>query len=303
MAEPSPATRRIGREAWLRHLRAQQSYEAALRRALRDAARDASAQVLRLPTEGASAAVRRAQYNVQRQALLEIQSDLWGRFSGLTNEALGRQSTLAAQGTDDLLAHLLSAGVPGPEANELIAGMRAAAHDSAERLAARIGTRVDLSPRVYRNQQLASGRIDTIVNNGIANGKSAREIARDVARFIRPDVRGGVSYAAMRLGRTELNRAFHESSKAIYQDHPWVEGVKWELSGSHPRNDICNDYAEGDNFNLGRGMWPKDQVPQRPHPNCLCFITPQTPGPKAFVNGLLSGDYNDWLTKEGLATF
>lgn len=122
-----------------------------------------------------------------------------------------------------------------------------------------------LSERVYRNGQVASGRIDRLVANGILRGASAREIARDVASLINPNTPGGVSYAAMRLGRTELNNAFHASSAATYSANPFVGRVEWSLSTSHPRADSCDDLV---------GRYRPDEVPDKPHPQCFCYITP-----------------------------
>lgn len=91
----------------------------------------------------------------------------------------------------------------------------------------------------------------------------------------------------MRLSRTEINNAFHEQQKRA-GDKPWVEGVKWNLSGSHPRPDTCNDYANQSN-GLGRGVFKTGDVPDKPHPQCLCYLTYETLSPEAFLDALGTG--------------
>jgi hypothetical protein len=130
---------------------------------------------------------------------------------------------------------------------------------------------------------------------------SAKEIAKQVFRFIDPETPGGASYAALRLGRTELNNAFHTNSIKQAQAMPWVEGVKWNLSGSHPRPDECNEYAEDTHYRGGDGgvFLPQD-VPPKPHPNCLCFTTTETQSDEDFIASYRAGDYNDYFASIGL---
>lgn len=155
-----------------------------------------------------------------------------------------------------------------------------------------------LSERVYRNGAVAKGQIDRIVNNGLLLGKSAAEIARDVRGFIDPSTPGGSSYAAMRLGRTEVNNAFHQTSIRNYQDSPWVEKVLWNLSGSHPRPDLCNEYAESVHHS-GKGWeageYKPGDVPDKPHPNCLCYIEPVAMSLDAFAKNFKAGKYDSHI--------
>lgn len=145
----------------------------------------------------------------------------------------------------------------------------------------------DLSLRVYRNAALSSGKIESIIRQEIIKGTSARQIANRVKPFIDPKTPGGVSYAAQRLGRTELNNAFH-SAQVAEADRDWVNGVKWNLSSSHPHTDICNTYAEHKEDGLPRGVWSKGSVPSKPHPQCLCFMTYDMMSPDEALDLILS---------------
>lgn len=151
-------------------------------------------------------------------------------------------------------------------------------------------SRIPLSQRVYKSQQLITGQIDRVVDHALARGSSARELAADVRQFIRMDTPGGPRYAAMRLARTELNNAFHATQVRSAVQAPWVEGMRWNLSGSHPRPDECNEYAD-------IGVYAPDEVPAKPHPNCLCYMTPEVVSRKQFIAQFEAGEYDQVIDK------
>lgn len=159
---------------------------------------------------------------------------------------------------------------------------------------------ITLSQRVYRNRVIANGQLNRVINTALALGKSARELAKDVEKFIDPGVPGGVSYAAKRLGRTELQNAFHTTSLRQYKENPFVEGVKWHLSGSHKVPDECNLYATRVNFKGGEpGVFKPDNVPAKPHPQCLCFTTSISMDEDEFVKKLTSGKFDTYFDEMG----
>lgn len=125
----------------------------------------------------------------------------------------------------------------------------------------------ELSLRVYSSQKAMEVEVERVINSGLARGVSAREMAKDVRQYIRPDTSGGARYAAMRLARTELNNAFHAAQAIQAEESPFVNGVRWRLSSSHPEPDECDDYADE--------VYPPTEVPLKPHPQCLCFTTPE----------------------------
>lgn len=157
---------------------------------------------------------------------------------------------------------------------------------------------VPLAKSVYKTSQWTSGVVDRYVDSALARGLNAREFAKGVRDMIRPDVRGGVSYAAMRLGRTEINNAFHAVNAQKAAETPWVQGVRWVRSGRHTSPDDCDVYAdEALNKPLPPGVWPKDQIPMKPHPNCLCTTVNELPSVDEFQKQLLNGEYDDYLDK------
>lgn len=154
--------------------------------------------------------------------------------------------------------------------------------------------RFTLSERVYRNGRKSVTAVEALINESLLIGRSAREIASLVHKYINPRTPGGASYAAMRLGRTELNNAFHETSIRMAREDPFVDRMRWNLSGSHPKPDICNEYASAVN---GRGWGPGEysvgQVPRKPHPQCLCFTTTVPISEEAFLRNLHAGKYDN----------
>ncbi len=81
-------------------------------------------------------------------------------------------------------------------------------------------------------------------------------------------------YNIRRITRTETSNIYHQMVIQSYKDNEFLKGYKWKLSPAHKIKDICDEYANVD-FGLGKGVWPKDKVPQRkPHPHCTCIIEP-----------------------------
>ena len=178
--------------------------------------------------------------------------------------------------------------------------MRAATEEMSDRnvelMLRRFNTeQIPLSRQVYRTKSLAQGWVDKLINIGIGRGLSARELAKTVKDHIRPGVRGGTSYAAMRLARTEINNSFHTASILSIQDKPWVSGMSWHLSGSHPGPDICDLLASQDLHDLGGGVYPSGEVPRKPHPHCFCYTVPTLPDEDDFVAAFARGEYDESL--------
>jgi hypothetical protein len=158
---------------------------------------------------------------------------------------------------------------------------------------------IPLSGRVYRARSWTNDQLQNTIRIGILLQKSVRQIAKDVRGFIRPETPGGMSYAASRLARTEINNAFHAQQIASREDEPWTEAMHWNLSGSHRVPDDCNSYAEREHFRGGGpGNFQIGRVPGKPHPNCLCYLTTVTISEDEFVNSFFSGKYDEYIDKK-----
>lgn len=139
------------------------------------------------------------------------------------------------------------------------------------------------SDRVWDLTTRAEMDLKRIIANGLANGQNPAVIARDIKKFISPDVVNASQFGldlgpgvyrspfknAMRLARTEMNRTYTQSQVAFAQDKDWVSGVNITLSPIHSDVDECDDLAAG-------GPYDADEAGQLipAHPHCMCYITP-----------------------------
>jgi hypothetical protein len=95
------------------------------------------------------------------------------------------------------------------------------------------------------------------------------EIDGIVERFVLEKAR----YQARMIARTETIAAYRRAFVAEQENKPHVVGIRWTLSGSHPRPDVCDILAGQDLYGMGPGGYPKDAVPEHPHPLCTCGIS------------------------------
>lgn len=98
-----------------------------------------------------------------------------------------------------------------------------------------------------------------------------------------------LNYNALRLARTELTAAYGEGVIASAKVTPNITRIKWSISGTHPRIDICDSYAKGGKN--GDGVYEPENTPPYPaHPNCLCTLVPESEDTTKLV-----GRLKEWL--------
>lgn len=136
-----------------------------------------------------------------------------------------------------------------------------------------------LSDRVWNAAGSTRQRLDAYLEQAIREGRGALQMSRELEQFLIPG-RGlrtskpygaNASFDGMRLARTEISRAAQEAQRMAAAMNPFVSGLKWNLSASHPRIDICDDLARGGP--AGDGVYSVEAYPSRPHPQCLCYGT------------------------------
>ena len=66
--------------------------------------------------------------------------------------------------------------------------------------------------------------------------------------------------------------------------------MRWRLSNRHPIWDVCNLLAQQDLYRMGQGVYPAEQLPPKPHPNCICYTTDELREPK------------EWQTQKPVST-
>lgn len=262
---------------------------------LLDAQHDLQQRLARLAARngGVGAQVRQAQLSQINQALTATSRALWAEL-GDEIQVGGQDVADAATSVHQVSERALfaTAGQVLPE--QLVRAEEAYARNVVEHYWSRMENGISLSQQVYKTQALSEGWVQRAVNRVILQGGSWKDIADTVKPYIDPNTPGGVSYAAKRLGRTELNNAFHQTAIRLGEQNPWVHGQQWNLSGSHPKADDCDALAHRVvRKGLAPGVYPADEVPRKPHPQCLCYLTAVMVDEDEFFDRLMAGDYED----------
>lgn len=291
MAVPEP-------QDWIRaYARVQKLADREVLAVLRQAARDINRQLKALAeADGIGAAVRREQLAVVKRNLLREQAAI---FRSLGDKVSARRLDAAARaielGSAIDSALLESAGRTGQASALRTMALRGLEETVNTALVRMTQSRIPLSERIYRTRVWMDGRLDRMVNSALARGLSAREFAREAMDWFSPNTPGGVRYAALRLARSEINNAFHAVSINQAAEKPWIDKMKWHLSSSHPKPDVCDQYAKGGP--KGDGVYAPRDVPRKPHPHCFCYVAPQSPSEEEFLDNLIAGNYNSYLDR------
>lgn len=286
-----------------RYLRVQEGFELEIARMLAEAYFDIDVVLRTLESSSLiSDAVRAAQV---RESQRQIRDQLRVLVGGVGEQVTGYQKIASDAAVsslyDDLSPFLRQAGLNDVQIDQMIQSQQRTAANGLETAMTRVQkSRIPLSEQVWKTSTLVNGQLDRIINSALARGSSAKEIADAVRAFVNPNTPGGVRYAASRLGRTELNNAFHASQTQAAIDNPWVLSCQWHNSESHPEPDECDELADEDRHGLGPGMFPPEEVPAKPHPQCLCYMTNETPSPEEFIARMTGGEYDEFLEENGV---
>jgi hypothetical protein len=90
----------------------------------------------------------------------------------------------------------------------------------------------------------------------------------ELEKFIKTAYYEKMRYYAKRIADTETHRAAMSKRAREYLDDENIEFVRFEMSSSHPKMDICDFYANLD-IGYGRGIVPKSEMRTLPlHPHC-----------------------------------
>lgn len=187
---------------------------------------------------------------------------------------------------------------------------------------------LQLSDRLWRVNQHTLQTIDDTIRGAVMRGYSARHAAEELlakaqavpadlaaqanasnARTLRKQVgqalmtgEGNPLRNALRVMRTEINRAHTEAFVASAFEHPGVAAVKFNLSPLHPRFDVCDLHAAANLHGLGPGVYPQGQHPYPAHPETLSYLT------VVFVDEITDADRAgkqsplDWLRGQSATT-
>lgn len=103
---------------------------------------------------------------------------------------------------------------------------------------------------------------------------NAVKVARDASRqLLTLEGQRSPHENALRVFRTEINRAYGEAYMAGAESVPGFVGYRFLLSPAHPRPDICDMHARANLYGLGPGVYPsRERCPWPAHPNTLSFV-------------------------------
>lgn len=265
---------------------------------MEQASEDAEKEIKRLLAKDSfSSAVRAEQLKMAVAGMDDLTRQMWSDHEKLIRGGMFQNGALAADQSLDMDLFL---GMPGGAVVQYADLIHWNAAQAVDDLISRHSSGYTLADRIYANGTVTTRTVGNIVDKALVQNLSAREIAKQVRGYYSPDVPGGASYAAMRLGRTEINNAHHHTTIRLSDDKPWVVGYKWNLSKSHPKPDPCDELANADDFELGAGVYERGSAPDRPHPQCLCYLTHLMEDEEEFMNNLVSGEYDDKLSSRGV---
>jgi hypothetical protein len=158
---------------------------------------------------------------------------------------------------------------------------------------------LQLSDRIWRLDRHARDAVVNAIEMAVVQGQGAAQAAREFLVRGEPvpiEIKGKIDAAnaariakettdslmtgsgspldnALRLFRTEINRAHGEAYIKGALEHPDAAGVRFLLSPGHPKPDICDLHASANLYGLGPGVYPsRDKCPWPAHPNTLSYV-------------------------------
>lgn len=152
-----------------------------------------------------------------------------------------------------------------------------------------------LSRALWKNHMKTQYNINAVVAQGIAENKSAYDIAKDLEKYLNPEARKDwdwskvypgaakrVDYNAQRLARTMVSHAYQQAFVRTTKNNPFVEDYVWLAAGGVRTCQLCMD-RDGKHF-------PKDGLPLD-HPNGMCTFKAYIPDSMTDIADRLA----DWV--------
>lgn len=138
-----------------------------------------------------------------------------------------------------------------------------------------------LSERIWDYRRKYDRDIQTIINRGIVQQKSAYDLAKDLETYLNPSakkpwnwgvvypgVNRVVDYNTQRLARTAVTHAYQLSFQRATKDNPFVEGYRWHSSNAGRACPLCRE--------RNGQIYDKNSLPLD-HPNGMCVVTAEIP--------------------------
>lgn len=267
---------------------------AALARAYRNAAADIRRQI-----EAAAGAEGSVTLEALRGLLVEVEGRL-ARVARVRDDLLMEGLERAAQYGARVWDAAPPAAAPAAVQAQVLSPAAMAVSETAVRMVQEFvaADGLQLSDRLWRIDRGAREAVTQAIERAVIEGHSAAQAARAflargeaVPAAIAEKMRGpaggtvgreaagmltgngGAMDNAMRVFRTEINRAHGEAYMAGGEGKPYFGGWRYLLSPAHPEPDICDLLAAQNLHGLGRGVYPsRANCPWPAHPNTLSFV-------------------------------
>lgn len=159
-----------------------------------------------------------------------------------------------------------------------------------------------LSDRIWKDLKKNQSSIDHIIQTGIKNKEHPLDIAKKLEKFVKPNQakefnwskvypgsKTKIEYNAIRVARTSINHAHHQSTIESAKKNPLVTHVEWLSANSHGRT--CEMCANRDGV-----KYKIDKVPED-HPNGMCMILEVLPSNETMeklMDDFLDSNYDDF---------
>lgn len=139
---------------------------------------------------------------------------------------------------------------------------------------------LNLSQRIWNQQEDVKKSLERALSTGIEKGMSAVKLSKRVSKYLNDypslakdykkkygkavDV-SGCEYRSVRLARNEINMAYRAAEQTRWHSLDFIKGIEIKTSGSHPKDDMCDNLA---------GKYPKGFQWSGWHVNCMCYAVP-----------------------------
>jgi hypothetical protein len=170
------------------------------------------------------------------------------------------------------------------------------------------------SARVWRTAGAYQDAMKRVITAGIGSGRDVVKVAKDLEVYVQRGkaglatrwgdlvgadfqrrVRGSVDYNALRLVRSELYMSLQDAAKLDGQINPACTGMyDWKRTNATDWGCDCPDLEAGSPYS-------EDQLPDYPHANCMCLVTPRLMDGNEFIadlkawsNGADVGYLDEW---------
>jgi hypothetical protein len=134
---------------------------------------------------------------------------------------------------------------------------------------------LQLSTRIWDLTKRAELDMQRLLETKISGGASNRDVARAMEEYLLDEPQGGAGVYtkpmsnAMRIARTETNRAYASAQAEWAKTRGWVKGMMITLSSAHDGESECECEA-----NAGKVVSPEEFAGMVPfHPHCMCYGT------------------------------